>query len=57
MAPLSCALGREPLVVGKPEAPMLESIVQTYVQTFLKLALAVFDADRTSIDTSSTRAA
>ncbi|POY71769.1 hypothetical protein BMF94_5130 [Rhodotorula taiwanensis] len=30
VAPLSCALGREPLVVGKPEAPMLESIVQTH---------------------------
>ncbi|GAA5857500.1 hypothetical protein JCM8547_009304 [Rhodosporidiobolus lusitaniae] len=30
IAPLSCALGREPLVVGKPEAPMLESIVQTH---------------------------
>lgn len=57
MAPLSCALGREPLVVGKPEAPMLESIVQTYVQAFLKLPLAVSDADRSSIDTTSTRAA
>ncbi|GAA5901483.1 hypothetical protein JCM6882_006292 [Rhodosporidiobolus microsporus] len=29
-APLACALSREPLVVGKPEAPMLESIVQTH---------------------------
>jgi len=29
-APLTCALGRDPLVVGKPEAPMLESIVQTH---------------------------
>lgn len=44
MAPLSCALGREPLVVGKPEAPMLESIVQTCVETFLKLAMCVPDA-------------
>ncbi|BGO93953.1 hypothetical protein NBRC10512_007000 [Rhodotorula toruloides] len=30
VAPLSCALGREPLVVGKPEAPMLESIVEMH---------------------------
>ncbi|GAA5946720.1 hypothetical protein JCM3775_000130 [Rhodotorula graminis] len=30
IAPLTCAVGRDPLVVGKPEAPMLESIVQTH---------------------------
>ncbi|GAA6027338.1 hypothetical protein JCM8097_002606 [Rhodosporidiobolus ruineniae] len=30
VAPLSTALGREPLVVGKPEAPMLESIIETH---------------------------
>ncbi|BGP55223.1 hypothetical protein JCM8202_003772 [Rhodotorula sphaerocarpa] len=30
VAPLSCALGREPLVIGKPEPPMLETIVAKY---------------------------
>ncbi|GAA5960374.1 hypothetical protein JCM21900_003532 [Sporobolomyces salmonicolor] len=29
-APLACCFGQDPLVVGKPEAPMLESIVQTH---------------------------
>jgi hypothetical protein len=45
---LSCALGREPLVVGKPEAPMLESIVQTYVRLPLRVLSSLLISSVTS---------
>ena len=53
-ASLMCCTDQKPIVVGKPEKPMLDCILETSVLSFLCLATRLMRRRRNKLDKSRT---